>query len=495
MPPFQICILGDFSGRDSRGVFEPESVARRPVIAVDRDNFDALPARLGVELSLGVARGAPLTLSIGDLDHFRPESLVETIELFAELRALRRRLQDPARFAAAAAEMADWASAKRDKPAATPSSPVTEVPDAAAEGDAGGEDLLSASIAATEERGVVPASSGARGLADRLVAQVIAPYVEPSPDPRQADYVAAADEAMAGLLRRILHAPAFQAAEAAWRSLYLLVRRLETGPDLKLFLVDVTRAELAADLAAAEDPRQSGLYRLLVEPSVDAPGGVPWALWVGDFAAGPSLEDVGFLGRLGRLAGRAGAPLVARGEPGLVGAADFGAASDPDDWREPWEVTALGEWDALRQRPEAGYLALALPRWLARLPYGRDSDPVDGFAFEEIEPTGTHHQFLWANPAFMVALALAEAFQRQGWRMGADRVAEIDSLPFYVYKAGGESHAKPCAELLLTERGGETLVDRGLIPIWWVKNLDRIRVGPVRSLSEDTPRLAGRWTG
>jgi type VI secretion system protein ImpC len=492
MPPFQICILGDFSGRDSRGQFEPESVARRPVIAVDRDNFDDLPARLGVELSLGVARGAPVTLSIGDLDHFRPESLVETVDLFAELRALRRRLQDPARFAAAAAEMADWAAAKPDKPAAEPAPPATDVP---TDDNASAEDLLSASIAATEERAVVPVSSGPRGLADRLVAQVIAPYVEPTPDPRQADYVAAVDEAMAGLLRRILHAPAFQAAEAAWRSLYLLVRRLETGPDLKLFLVDVTRAELAADLAAAEDPRQSGLYRLLVEPSVDAPGGVPWSLWVGDFAAGPSLEDIGFLGQLGRLAGRAGAPLVARGEPGLVGAADFGATPDPDDWREPWEVTALGEWEALRRQPEAAYLALALPRWLARLPYGRDSDPVDGFAFEEIDGAGAHDQFLWANPAFMVGLALADAFKRQGWRMGAERPAEIDSLPFYVYKADGESHAKPCAELLLTERGGETLVDRGLTPIWWVKNLDRIRVGPVRSLSEDLPRLAGRWTG
>src|SRR5262249_12956020 len=51
-----IIILGDFTGRTNRQVFEsgPELTARSPV-PVDRDNFDNLPARLGVGLCLPIA--------------------------------------------------------------------------------------------------------------------------------------------------------------------------------------------------------------------------------------------------------------------------------------------------------------------------------------------------------------------------------------------------------------------------------------------------------
>jgi type VI secretion system protein ImpC len=502
MPPFHACILGDVSGRGSRGVLEPDSIARRPIVPVDRDVIDGLPARLGVELALGGAGDAALSLAISDPDDFRPERLVETLPPFAALRALRRRLQDPATFAAAAAEMADWAAAAR--PAEAPAAPTAPAAggapsEPAARPEAG--DLLAASIAATEEQGIGPIGDSPQALADRLIARAIAPHLEPAPDPRRAECLAAVDAATAGILRGILHDPAFRQAEAAWRGLDLLARRLETGPDLKLFLVDVTRAELAADLARADDPRDTGLYRLLVEPTVDTPGGVPWGLWIGDFAVGPETADIAVLHRLGQLAARAGAPLVLEAKPGLVGAADFAASPDPDDWGAAMDGATRDAWEALRGAPEAGRLALAMPRWLARLPYGRDSDPVEGFDFEEIEnagrlgPAALRRSLLWANPGFLVGLALAAAYREEGWRMRPDRSADVDSLPFYVYKADGESAAVPCAEILLTERGGARLADRGLTPLWSVKNADRVRVGPVRSLSDASPRLAGRWAG
>ena len=66
-------------------------------------------------------------------------------------------------------------------------------------------------------------------------------------------------------MRALLHAPDFQAMEAAWRAVFLLVRRLETGTQLKLYLIDISKAELAADLDSAEDSGSSGLSRLLVD--------------------------------------------------------------------------------------------------------------------------------------------------------------------------------------------------------------------------------------
>ena len=66
----------------------------------------------------------------------------------------------------------------------------------------------------------------------------------------------------------LLHHPAFRQLEAAWRGVDFLVRRLETGASLKLFLIDVSQEELQADLLGTEDLTESGIYRLLVEKSV-----------------------------------------------------------------------------------------------------------------------------------------------------------------------------------------------------------------------------------
>ena len=84
-------------------------------------------------------------------------------------------------------------------------------------------------------------------------------------------------------MRRLLHHPNFQALEAAWRSVYFLVRRLETGSALKLCLLDISKQDLAADLLAVDDLTSSGTYRLLVEQTVGTAGGMPWALLLGAY--------------------------------------------------------------------------------------------------------------------------------------------------------------------------------------------------------------------
>ena len=47
--PFEIWVLGDFSGRGTRGVQEPETIGSRAAPRVDRDElesrFEALPQR------------------------------------------------------------------------------------------------------------------------------------------------------------------------------------------------------------------------------------------------------------------------------------------------------------------------------------------------------------------------------------------------------------------------------------------------------------------
>ena len=93
-----------------------------------------------------------------------------------------------------------------------------------------------------------------------------------SPAKSVAELIALVDEATGAHLRSILHHPEFQAIEAAWRAIYFLVRRLETDSSLKVYLLDVSREELAVDLTRAESQGASALHKILVEQTVHTPG-------------------------------------------------------------------------------------------------------------------------------------------------------------------------------------------------------------------------------
>src|SRR5205807_10552098 len=103
------------------------------------------------------------------------------------------------------------------------------------------------------------------------------------------------------------------------------------------------------------------------------------------------------------------------------------------DWKPPTGEDAEA-WQTLRNLPEAAYLALALPRVLLRLPYGKQTDPVEQFPFEEMPEGSTHRNYLWGNPAVACASLMAEAFTQSGWGFGPESLREIDGLPLHVYR-------------------------------------------------------------
>ncbi len=483
--PFRVAILGDFSGRGSRGVVEtsPGLAGRKP-IAVDRDNFDAVMARLDVELRLSAGADAgAVTLGFKELDDFRPERLVARLGMFEKLRILRRKLQNSSTFAEAAEEVRGWAQLRAEPAPAPP--PASKPP---ASSGALLEQMLG-------ETGSVERST--RGPAeldlDSYLRALVAPYAVARADPRQAELTAAVDEATAGVLRAVLHHPTLKSLEAAWRSLFFLVRRLDTDTDLKLYLLDITRDELAADLTGSEDLAQTGTYRLLVEQTVGRPGGHPWAVLLGNYRFGPTRADVELLGRLARVAAQAGAPFLAEATPQTVGCTSFAQTPDPDDWQAVPNPEEQEAWQALRRLPEARALGLVLPRFLLRLPYGRDTDPVEGMTFEEMPGNPDHEAYLWGNPAVVCTYLLAEAFSRQGWAFRPGIVQDVDGLPVHIREQDGEAEATPCAEAYLGHRAASRIADRGIMPLLSIQGQGAVRLDSFRSVAEPTAPLAGRW--
>ncbi|MEJ7615872.1 MAG: type VI secretion system contractile sheath large subunit [Pyrinomonadaceae bacterium] len=303
----------------------------------------------------------------------------------------------------------------------------------------------------------------------------------------------AVDAATGQLMRAILHHPDFQALEAAWRSLHFLVSRLELDTELQLRILDVSRKELVADLLKSDDLRASGIYQLLVEQTVETPGGTPWAVVIGDYAFGPSDEDVSLLERLGSVARRMGTSFIAGADARLLGCASLADAPDPKDWQSLDDSPGGELWAALRRLPEAAHLGLVLPRLLLRLPYGAETDEAELFSFEEMPAGSKHQDYLWGNAAFVCAYLLGTSFSRDNWALRPSAALDVEGLPLHVYREDGETRTKPCAEITASERIAEAITERGLMPLLSFRDQDKVRLARFHSLADPPTRLAGPW--
>ncbi|MGE3805313.1 MAG: type VI secretion system contractile sheath small subunit, partial [Gemmataceae bacterium] len=68
--PFRILVLGDFTGRASRGVCE--ALAGRKPILLDRDNFEEVMGKLKIDLQLSLGASGRVAMSFLELVDFRP---------------------------------------------------------------------------------------------------------------------------------------------------------------------------------------------------------------------------------------------------------------------------------------------------------------------------------------------------------------------------------------------------------------------------------------
>ena len=474
--PFRILVLGDLDGRTSRNQLQP--LADRQPAPVDVDTFEPFLKRLRAEVQLGLpgTAPAPIRIAVSGPDDFHPDRLFERMELFTALRRTRQRLLDPATFTSAAAEVRTWGGIA---PAAAPAA-ATEVkqPPAglpARESDAETVERLLGRTAS-------PATATSSAAAE-LIRKIVAPHVISAPAGDQPALVAAVDAAVAELMCRVLHDPAFQALESTWRGIDFLIRNLETDETLKVCLLNVSRAELLTDLMTSEDLRQSALFRILVESTVQSPGAEPWALLLGLYHFEQCQEDLELLGRMAKLAQAAGAPFVTAAGAGLMQTA----------LQNPERLVSDKEWTALRICPEAASLGMACPRFLLRLPYGKSTEPISAFAFEEFIGRPDAEAYLWGNPALALGVLLGQMFGESGWEMSPGAGLELGGLPVHLFKEGNESQMTPCAEFWLKDVPAERLLELGLMPFQSIQGKDSIRLVRVQSFRFPLNPLAGRW--
>ena len=466
-PAFRLAVLGDFSGRANKGVVDTGArLATRKPLRIDVDTLDDVLTRLAPRIVVPLGDAGTVEVPIAVIDDFHPDHIVEALPLFQDLLDLRRSVQSRTGFDRAMKEVMSWAGADALPPPETRRARGGAV---AVDRKLGDFARLTGRVATVE---AVP---------DALIRRLIGPYIVPATDSRQDALLARVDAALSDAMRRVLHDPEFQAAEALWRGVDMLVRRLETGARLQIVLYDLSAEELAADLAASDALQDSALYSLLVEqPAADASAG-PLTMVAGLYGFELSPPHADLLGRIAQLAAAAGAPVVAAiGADGLLA---------PE---HEWHPIVRSAWSALRALPASVYLGLATPRFLLRMPYGKRTDPIDTFAFEEFTRHAGLSGMLWGNPALLVAQCAAASWLESGRAMTLGTVNVVGELPVYVVQdSDGDQVALPCTERLLTERQAALIAAAGVIPVVGPRGRPEVRVAGFASIAG--PPLAGRW--
>ena len=495
-PPFHILLLGDYSGRENLANFTDAALPEGKPIEVDRDNYEDVLKKLNTSLRLefeGADNGV-LFLRFNELDDFHPDQIFQQIPLFSDLRDLRKRLLNPDTYESAAREVRIWFEEIGEK-TSNPSNDTAqkETPTEVSEGTTGNllDDILGDTKRAVED---YPAKSTESPELSSFIRDIIKPHLVETDEAEQAKLLAAVDQSTGELMRRILHHPHFQALESAWKGLYFLVRRSETSNDLKIFILDITKLEVSDNLKTVNDLSDSFIYKILVANTVQTPGADPWSVVCGNYTFELDVEDAATLIRMAKLASIANAPFISSAKPQMLGIDSLSESPSPSDWNYKDESNEGKLWTMLRTISEAPYLGLAAPRFLARLPYGGDTEPLEVFEFEEFSEGAKHDKYLWSNASFACALLLAQSYTDSGWDMSQNLFQELDGLPVHMYKENTETITKPCAETQLTENAADILLDQGLMPLISFRDTDRIRVARFQSIAFPMKPLRGRWS-
>jgi type VI secretion system protein ImpC len=424
--------------------------------------------------------GTALDIPFASLDDFHPDHLLTRIGVFRVLKDVRKKLGDPRTFTTAVHVLQELTGIEgvRKGPGKEPDRPVPR-----------GGSLLDEMIGQAASGTDKPAAG--HDL-DAFLKAIVRPHLVSGEDSEQTRLTAALDKNLSDLMAELMHQGSFQALESAWRGVQFLMSRIETDESLQIFLLDISKEELSEDLFSDDDLARTGIYRLLAQDPRDSAGTMPLSLLAGIYSFGHG--DAALLGRMAKIASPLHAPFIAQADPCLVGCPTLDGSPDPATWRTFPDRESLVEWDYLRHLPEAAYLGLVMPRFLLRLPFGRDTDAAETFAFEEMEVGPIHEHYLWGNPAFACAYLLARSFSLYGWEMHQDLVKDVDNLPLHIYSEHGSSTLKPCAEVLLSEKAVDAILDAGIMPLATLKDTDTARLVRFQSLKEPPTGLAGRWS-
>jgi len=329
-----------------------------------------------------------------------------------------------------------------------------------------------------------------RDMVKEFVAQVLEGEMKLS---RDADAtinsrVAQIDHLISLQLNEILHHPAFQKLEASWRGIKYMMDQSETSAMLKIRVLNVSKKELLRDLQRAPEFDQSVMFKKVYEDEFGIFGGEPFGALVGDYEFSKHPEDIELLEKVSQVAAGAHAPFLTAAAPELLNLDSYSQLGDPRDIGKIFDSTEFAKWKSFRASEDSRYVGLTMPRVLMRLPYGKDTKPVDDFNYEEGVDGTDHNKYLWGNAAYALGARLTQAFAQYGWCAsirGVEGGGLVEGLPTHTFRTDEGDVALKCpTEVAITDRREKELADQGLIPLVHCKGTDYAAFFSVQSANK-----------
>lgn len=459
----KVAILGDFSGRKSRNEFSPDEIHTRPGYVVNKDNFELIFSRLNIRLQLPIC---DKPISFMEFDDLHPDYLYSRVTMFKEFIELNKKLLDPEQFEQAASEIQSW----------LPQTQATSTQYSTSVAAQSSESILESILSNISE----PPSADTE--VNRLINSIVAPYLQEPEDPRQADLLDAVTQATNQTMRSIMHHSAYQELEATWRSVQTLIKRLDLGSSIEIHLIDITKDELLADLHQANDDlEQAQIFHRLVS-SQTSEGDSPYNIVLGDFYLTENQDDLGLVVDMGTIAESTGSCFICGASSALAGFPSLAGPVDPHEWQYSLDKDFISGWEAVRDYSGSQHVIAASPRFMLRLPYGKDTSTTDCFDFEELGHDNSHRYYLWGNSGYLVTLLLCQHYLLGGSEIEPLQSRQIEDLALHHYRDASETYIKPCAETLLTDSAAQEFSKQGLCTVRSVHQQDKVVIPQLKSL-------------
>ena len=290
--------------------------------------------------------------------------------------------------------------------------------------------------------------------------------------------IAELDRKLSEQVNQIMHHADFQRLEGAWRGLHYLVNNTETDEQLKIRVMNISKLDLGKTLKRYKGTAwdQSPIFKRVYEEEYGQFGGEPFGCMVGDYHFDQSPQDVELLGEMAKVSAAAHSPFIAGASPSIMQMDSWQELANPRDLTKIFTTPEYAAWRSLRSSDDARYLGLAMPRFLARVPYGAKTNPVEEFDFEEDTGAADHSKYTWANAAYAMAVNINRSFKEFGWCSrirGIESGGAVENLPVHSFPTddGGVDMKCP-TEIAISDRREAELAKNGFMPLIHKKNSD-----------------------
>jgi type VI secretion system protein ImpC len=291
------------------------------------------------------------------------------------------------------------------------------------------------------------------------------------------DYmIAEIDRKISRQMDIILHDPLFQKLESVWRSLQFLVERTDFHENIRLELLNVSKEDLLQDFEDSPEVTKSGLYKTVYSAEYGQFGGNPYGNIIADYEFDPGPQDMKLLQYVSSVSAMAHAPFIAAAGPAFFGLDSFDSLAYLKDLKSLFEGPRYIKWQSFRESENARYIALTVPRFLLRLPYGPDTQPVATFHYEE-NVSASPENCLWGNTAFAFATRLTDSFAKYRWCtniIGPLGGGMVENLPSYQFQSMKALQTRIPTEVLVSDRLEFELAEEGFISLALRKDSDNV---------------------